>query len=251
MMERGLKIKPDVSIVIPAFNEAKHLPLFLECVITYCKNSKMAFEIIVVDDGSFDNTCEIAASYKNNFSNLDVIRTRKNRGKGYAVRRGLFKARGDICVFMDADGSVQPMEIGRNLRYLQTEGYDIFVGSRALKHKNGILRARWHRKFIGKIFAFFVRIFLLKDIKDTQCGFKMFKMEVIYPLFSKCRLRGFGFDMEILYLARKMGYRIVEGPVSWHHVKGSKVNLLRDSFKMFINIFQIKIWHSVNGPDTR
>src|SRR6185436_12692004 len=124
--------------------------------------------------------------------------------------------------------------------YLLKENYDIFVGSRVIEDPTRILKTKWYRKLIGSVFNFFVRKFLFCQIKDTQCGFKMFRRETVKPLFARSYLRGFGFDIEILYLAHKMGYRVKEGPVSWKSVDGSKVNLLRDSAKMFVNILQIR-----------
>jgi len=237
----------DISIIIPAFNEAKELPLFLDKLISYCNKSENIYEIIVVDDGSNDKTLDIATSYRTQFSNLHTIEIGENKGKGHAVKRGILEATGEVGLFLDADGSVNPEEIEKNLSYIKKEGYDIFVGSRVLKNKEQILKIRWYRKLIGTIFNFLTRILLFNKVKDTQCGFKMFKGECIKPLFSKVRLGGFGFDLEALYLAYKMGYKIKEGPVSWHHVDGSKVNLFTDSIKIFFNIFQIKNWyHSVN-----
>ena len=233
----------EISIVFPAYNEAERLPLYLERLIFYCNNSKKTYEIIIVDDGSRDNTIESIESYKKQFNNLHTIRYDNNRGKGYAVKKGLFESSGEICVFLDADGSVPPEEIEKNLHYIVEEGYDIFAGSRVPQNKDQVLRIKWYRKLIGKIFNFFVHIFLFENIKDTQCGFKMFKKEIVEPLFSRCHLEGFGFDVEVLYLAYKMGYRIKEGPVSWHHVDGTKLNLFTDSVKMFFNILQVRNWH--------
>ncbi|MFH1995688.1 MAG: glycosyltransferase [Candidatus Omnitrophota bacterium] len=232
-----------ISIVIPAYNEAKRLSAFLERVVAYCKKSSDKYEIIIVNDGSSDGTLKIAESWKSVFPELFTLRIRRNRGKGYAVKRGLLKAQGDIAVFLDADGSVDPEEINKNLRSITEEGFDIFIGSRILSNAERVLKAKWYRKIIGKVFNFFVQFFLFKNIKDTQCGFKMFKKEVIKPLFSRSYLRGFGFDVEILFLAHKMGYRVKEGAVSWTHVDGSKVNLLFDSIAMFVNILQIRNWH--------
>ena len=235
--------KIDISIVIPAYNEDKRLKSFLDQIISYCKNSERVYEIIVVDDGSRDKTFKIATFYKTKFPNLDLIKIGKNSGKGYAVKRGLLKSNGKICVFLDADGSVVPQAIEKNIHYILKEGYDIFVGSRVLRDEEQILKVMWYRKIIGTVFNFFVQTLLFKNIRDTQCGFKMFRKEVTKPLFSRSYLRGFGFDIEILYLAHKMGYRVKEGPVSWHHVHSSKVNLITDSIRMFFNILQIRNWH--------
>jgi len=233
----------DVSIVIPAYNEAQRLPPFLERVISFCKKSPKVYEIIVVDDGSTDATLEAASSCVPAFPRLSIVKIKKNRGKGYAVKRGLLKSSGAVCAFLDADGSIGPDEIEKNLHYLADGGYDVFAGSRVLTGAGQVLAVRWHRKAIGTVFNWCVRVFLFKDIRDTQCGFKMFKREVVRPLFSRSHLRRFGFDIEILYLAHKMGYRVKEGAVSWRHVPGSKVNLFIDSAEMFINILQVRNWH--------
>ncbi|MBA3052345.1 MAG: glycosyltransferase [Candidatus Omnitrophota bacterium] len=235
--------KIDISIVIPAFNEERRLPLFLDRLISYCNSRKETYEIIVINDGSTDKTFEVAMSYKKRYPALSVVKIRRNRGKGYTVKRGFLQSNGNICVFLDADGSVYPEEIERNIKYILDKGYDIFVGSRVLKSEGQVLKVKWYRKLVGSIFNFCIRTILFKDIKDTQCGFKMFRKEIIRPLFSRSHITGFGFDMEILYLANKMGYRIKEGPVSWHHVRGSKINLFSDSLKMFFNILQIRNWH--------
>lgn len=233
----------DTSIVIPAFNECKRLPAFLDRVVSCCNNSKRIYEIIVVDDGSRDKTAEAATAYRNKFPNLRTIKVLKNRGKGYAVKRGLLASSGKIALFLDADGSVNPEEIEKNIHYILEENYDIFIGSRVLKNKEQILKVKRYRKLIGGIFNFFVQTFLFKNIKDTQCGFKMFRKEVVEPLLSRSYLTGFGFDVEILYLAYKMGYRVKEGAISWHHVNGSKINLFTDSIIMFFNILQVRNWH--------
>lgn len=234
---------PDISIVIPAFNEAKRLPLFLERVIGFCKESSLQYEIIVVDDGSRDNTGEVARAFAAQFSDLRTIRFGHNTGKGHAVRAGLMAATGDIALFLDADGSTGPEEIERNLHYLTDGGFDIFAGSRVLSDEQQVMDARWYRRAMGAVFNLSVQTLLFSNVRDTQCGFKMFRKEVIFPLFSRNRLQGFGFDIEILYLAHKLGYRVKEGPVSWHHVRGSKINLPLDSMRMFVNILQVKHWY--------
>jgi dolichyl-phosphate beta-glucosyltransferase len=233
----------DVSIVIPAFNEAKRLPAFLETLISYCERSPLRYEILVVDDGSHDGTAASARTFQKRFPCLSVLEIGKNHGKGYAVKRGLLESRGSVGIFMDADGSTAPDEIEKNLPYLTEKGFDVFIGSRVLKSEGQVLNVRFHRKVIGLVFNSLVQSLLFKDIRDTQCGFKMFKREVVQPLFSRTYLNGFGFDIEVLYLAAKMGYKIKEGPVSWHAVAGSKVNLVSDSFKMFWNILQVRNWH--------
>jgi 2-polyprenyl-3-methyl-5-hydroxy-6-metoxy-1,4-benzoquinol methylase len=153
------------------------------------------------------------------------------------------ESRGSVGVFMDADGSTAPDEIERNLPYLTEKGFDAFIGSRVLQSEDQVLDVRFHRKVIGLVFNSLVQTMLFTDIQDTQCGFKMLKREVVQPLFSRTYLNGFGFDIEVLYLATKMGYKIKEGPVSWRAVAGSKVNLVSDSARMFWNILQVRNWH--------
>jgi len=232
----------DISIVIPAYNEAQRLPNCLSQLISYCQNSSRQYEIIVVDEGSNDNTSEVANQSVSKCNFLKIFRLEENLGKGNAVKYGLLKARGKIALFMDADASTPASEIERNLHYFD-EGYDIVVGSRVLKDKDSHLKMRWHRKLMGKIFNFCVRSLLAIKIRDTQCGFKMMKKETIEPIFSKMKIEGYGFDLELLFLAKQLGFNIKEAPISWHHVDGSKVNLIRDSLKMFVNIIQIRSWH--------
>ncbi|MDP8258357.1 MAG: glycosyltransferase family 2 protein [Candidatus Aadella gelida] len=240
-----------ISIVVPAFNEAKRLPVFLDKLISYCASQNKRYEIIIVDDGSTDSTLEVVEDFKDRFQDLYAVKIRKNRGKGYAIKRGFLKAQGDICVFLDADGSVTPDEIDKNLHYITEGGYDVFIGSRVLKNKEQVFEAKWYRKLMGRIFNLCIKIFLFKNIKDTQCGFKMFRSEVVRPLFKRVYLRGFGFDMEVLYLAFKMGYRVKEGAVSWHHVDGSKINVISTSLSMFFNILQIKNRHYLKDYRSR
>lgn len=237
--------KIDISIVIPAYNESLRLPRFLANLIPYCEKSGKKYEIIVVDDGSIDGTSEAARRCTNAFRNLEVVRLENNRGKGCAVKTGFVRSKGDICLFMDADGSVQPQEIEKNIPYILEQGYDLFVGSRVLRAEDRILKAKWYRRLMGAIFNFLVHSLLFDEIADTQCGFKIFKREVIQPLFSGLHLNGFGFDIEILYLAHKLNLKIKEGPVSWSSVDGSKINLLTDSVGMFFNILQIRAWYRV------
>lgn len=230
----------DVSIIIPAFNEERRLPPFLVQVIDYCALSKKTYEIIVVDDGSHDNTSQSVMSLQSRFPRLRLIRNKKNRGKGFSIRRAIRLAKGQAYLYLDADGSVGPYEIERNLRYIVDDGFDIIVGSRVLRDNAQILRTKLHRRLMGAVFNFVVRTILFKGIKDTQCGFKIFKAEVGQRLFSIVRIKRFGFDIELLFLAYKLGYKIKEVPVSWRHIPGSKVNLLSDSLRMLRDIWEVK-----------
>lgn len=232
----------DISIVIPSKDEEQCLVKFLNEVVLHCRKSSQIYEIIVIDDGSTDRTYQIAMDFLEEFPHSKVIKFNKNRGKGHAVKCGMLEARGEIVLFLDADGAVSPSAIDENLHYLN-EGYDIVIGSRVVRDGRHVVKGKFHRKFMGTVFNFLVRYFLFKEICDTQCGFKMFRREIVNPLFSRLHIRGFGFDIEILFLAYKMGCRIKEVAVNWKDRKSSKVNLIFDSCRMFMNILQVRYWH--------
>lgn len=232
----------DISIVIPAKDEELRLPQFLQTVIDYCQASTLRYEIIIVDDGSTDRTTDVILSFQKSYPDLTLLKLGRNHGKGYAVKQGLLTAHGDIALFMDADGSTPASEIEKNLKFFQ-EGYDIVIGSRVLPSNTAKVNALLYRRSMGWIFNSFVSTFLIKGIGDTQCGFKMFRRNIIRPLWENIRLQGFGFDLEVLFLAQRMDYKIKEVAVCWRHVENSKINLIKDSAKMLVNIFQIRAWY--------
>ncbi|MCA9395494.1 MAG: glycosyltransferase [Candidatus Omnitrophica bacterium] len=237
---------PDISIIIPAKDEERRLPTFLLDVISFCQASAQQYEIIVVDDGSRDGTSAVVEKFQAKFARLHLIVLKKNRGKGYAVKQGVLRARGNIVLFMDADGSTPPSMI-EEYTPLLSGGNDIVIGSRVVADEKHRVQARGYRKLVGQVFNYFVHRFLMPDIMDTQCGFKMFRREVVRPLFGRLNIKGFGFDLELLYLARLLGYRVAEVPVDWRHVDASKTNLISDSWRMLMNIFQIRNWHAYSG----
>ncbi|MBF0489464.1 MAG: glycosyltransferase family 2 protein [Candidatus Omnitrophica bacterium] len=231
-----------ISIIIPAKDEEQRLPVFLTKVVTYCKNSSNSYEIIVVDDGSKDKTAQVALEFQKQFTSLSVHSLERNHGKGYAVKQGFLQAEGDIVLFLDADGSTGPEEIERYLPLFE-QGSDVIIGSRVLTDEKSQVKALAYRKWMGNVFNFLVSSLLIKGIRDTQCGFKMFRREVARNIFERVHLEGFGFDLEVLYLAQRQGYSIKEVSVNWTHVDGSKVHIIKDSLRMFYNIIEIKRWH--------
>ncbi len=227
-----------ISIIIPAYNEELRIPPYLRRLSSYCASAGagLRFDIIVVDDGSSGNTAGVAAACRG----VRVIRLEKNTGKGYAVSRGLLEAAGEVRLFLDADGSVAPEEIGRNLHYIFEDGYHIFAGSRVLKGRGCRLKAKWYRRVMGWMFNLVLHAALPLKVRDTQCGFKMFRAAAVGPLFGNGCLCGYAFDIEILLKAQYAGYRIKEGPVSWEHIGGSKVDLLVDSLLLLADIFRLR-----------
>jgi glycosyltransferase involved in cell wall biosynthesis len=201
-------------------------------------------EILVVDDGSKDRTAEVAESFRRIFPNLRVISNGVNRGKGFSVRHGMLEARGRAVLFTDADLSAPIEEAPKLLEALKT--YDVAIGSRALDRSLITVHESRFREFAGIVFNTIVRLVLRLPFVDTQCGFKAFRRERCQIIFKQQRIERFGFDPELLYLARHHGLRTVELPVRWGHSPATKVNMLRDSIQMFFDIFTIR-WNSLLG----
>jgi dolichyl-phosphate beta-glucosyltransferase len=232
----------DYSLIIPAYNEERRLGETLKNIINFLKNNYDNFEIIVVDDGSTDKTCDIVRS----FDNLKLIELGTNQGKGAAVRKGILSATGKIRIFTDADLSTPITEFPKAIEYLN-QGYDIFIGSRALDHSLIKKHQPFYRELMGKTFNKFVQILVLWGIKDTQCGFKAFTANAAEAVFSKAVIDRFSFDVEALFIARKLKLKIAEVPVEWYNDEGTKVNALKDSFNMFLDILKIRSLHKNIG----
>ena len=235
---------PDLTIVIPSFNEEKRLPPTLERIAAYLREKRLGAEVIVVDDGSTDRTAAVAESWKDRISGLRVVSNGRNRGKGFSVRHGSLEARGDIVLFTDADLSAPIEEADKLLAALKT--HDVAIGSRAVDRSLIEVHESPFREFAGIIFNRIVRITLRLPFVDTQCGFKAFRRERCKIIFEQQTIEGFGFDPELLYLARHHGFSIVEVPVRWAHSPATKVNMVRDSLQMFLDIFVIR-WNGLRG----
>jgi dolichyl-phosphate beta-glucosyltransferase len=231
-----------LSIIIPAFNERSRLPRTVLETISWCNRNVPSYELIISDDGSSDDTLEIAKLFADHDKSVRYLAC-PHLGKGAAVRTGMLNAVGDHVLFMDADGATPLGEIPKLIIKIN-EGYPVAIGSRVLQNPGEtVVTTSLHRKLVGRIFAALVNIFEISGIADTQCGFKMFRKDIVKELFSRQKLNGFAFDVELLYLARKLSVAIAEVPVNWVNQKGSKVRLATDGMKMLKDIFKIRLLH--------
>jgi dolichyl-phosphate beta-glucosyltransferase len=230
---------PELSIVIPAYNEEGRLAPTVRDTVAHLRALGRRAEVIVVDDGSLDRTSEVAHQLGAEHPEVRLIRLAANRGKGYAVRSGIVNARGDLILFADADGATPIAELARLEAAIAT-GADVAIGSRALRGEDVRVRARPYRRLMGRAFHQLVRLLTVRGIHDTQCGFKLFRGAVAHDLFSRMRMDGFVFDVEVLMMAQRRGYRVAEIPVNWVHQPGSRVNLLLDSLRMARDLFVIR-----------
>jgi dolichyl-phosphate beta-glucosyltransferase len=237
--------EPYLSLIIPAYNEAARIGSTLEQVLSYLQRQPYRSEVLVVDDGSTDGTDAIVAGYE---PAVQLIRFATNRGKGAAIREGMLRARGRYRVFTDADLSTPIEELEPMLRHLESDA-DVCVGSRELEPRLLVRPQPVYRRWMGRIFRRIVQWLVfsdmpqLREIEDTQCGFKGFRAEVAVAIFPRVRLEGFGFDVEVLYLAAQAGYRIVQIPVRWRNDPRSHVRLWRDPLRMLIEVSRIRHLH--------
>jgi dolichyl-phosphate beta-glucosyltransferase len=236
--------RPELSIVVPSYNEEARLPGTLERIATYIRTQRPNTEVIVVDDGSNDATARVAAEFLGKIAGLRVLSNDVNRGKGYSVRRGSLEAQGEIVLFTDADLSAPIEEAEKLLAALQDS--DVAIGSRAMNRKLIEARQSVFREFAGILFNKIVRTILRLPFVDTQCGFKAFRRERCRIIFEQQTIERFGFDPELLYLARHHGLKTVEVPVRWAHSPATKVSMFRDSLQMFADVFIIR-WNGLRG----
>ncbi len=237
----NLQSRPRLSIVIPAYNESRRLPRSLRSIAQHFEQTGERFEVIVVDDGSLE---PIARTGTPGFApgRLRILRNRSNRGKGASVRRGVAAAKGEWILFTDADLSTPIWELNA-LEKATAAGADVASASRAAAGARVQKHQPFYREFMGRVFGVLVRLLVLPEICDTQCGFKLFRRETAREIFERMTITRFGFDVEILFLAKKLGARIAEVPVEWHNSAESKVSPLRDAAQMFLDLFRIRIRH--------
>lgn len=240
-----------VSIVIPAFNEAGRIAASLTEVLGFARQYPSIAEIIVVDDGSTDHTPQMVLAAGMEAKRLggprvQLLRHESNRGKGASVRTGFMHATCEIVLFTDADLSAPISEMPLLIDPIAANECDIAIGSRALANSQIELQQSLFRRNAGRVFNLMVRLSTGLKLQDTQCGFKAFRRAGSVPVFSVQRIEGFAFDVELLYVARRLGLRIRELPVRWSHAEGSKVSMLRDTRKMALDLLRIR-WNSLLG----
>jgi dolichyl-phosphate beta-glucosyltransferase len=238
-------LEPTYSIVIPAYNESARLGATLEKVLAYIRAQGWDAELIVVNDGSCDNTAEIVRTFAAKNNALRLVENPGNRGKGYSVRNGMLHARGRIALFSDADLS-SPIEEAPKLFQALDAGADIAIGSRWLRAETQTQRQPLYRQIFGRIFNLLLRLTLGLQFKDTQCGFKAFQQPAIQAIFPLQKIERWGFDPEILFLARKFGFRVQEVPVAWGHSGGTRIHPLKDGSRMFLEMLHIR-WNDLTG----
>jgi glycosyltransferase involved in cell wall biosynthesis len=236
---------PKYSIVIPAFNESARIPATLESVMNCIRARGWDAEVIVVNDGSTDATAEVVRSFARSAPELRLIENPGNRGKGYSVRAGMLEARGDVAIFTDSDLSA-PIEEAERLFAAIDAGAQIAIGSRWLESNRQTQRQPFYRQFFGRCFNAVTRAVMRLPFADTQCGLKAFTREAAQTVFSLQTIERWGFDPEILFIALRRGYRVVEVPVSWAHDERTRMSYLRDGIKMLQEIAQIR-WNAFTG----
>lgn len=236
---------PTYSIVIPAYNESARLAASLEKVLAYVHAQGWDAEVLVVNDGSRDNTAEIIREFAAKDPIVKLLDNPGNRGKGYSVRSGMLHAQGQVLLFSDADLSAPIEEAPKLLQALES-GADIAIGSRWLRAETQTQRQPLHRQLFGRIFNLMLRVSLGLQFADTQCGFKAFKRAAAEAIFPLQKIERWGFDPEILFLARKMGFKVQEVPVAWGHSGGARINPVVDGAKMFQEMLRVR-WYSITG----
>jgi dolichyl-phosphate beta-glucosyltransferase len=241
-------LDPAYSIVIPAYNEGARLGATLEKVLAFVHTQGWDAEVIVVNDGSRDNTADIVRSFAKKTPMLRLVENPGNRGKGYSVRNGMLSARGRIVLFTDADLS-SPIEEAPKLFEALEKGADIAIGSRWLRAETQTQRQPLHRQLFGRIFNLILRLTLGLHFKDTQCGFKAFKQPAVQAIFPLQKIERWGFDPEILFLAQKLNFKVQEVPVAWAHREGTSINPFVDGSRMAMEMLRIR-WYDLTGKYT-
>jgi dolichyl-phosphate beta-glucosyltransferase len=239
-----LDISCDISIVIPAYNEQERLGPTLDKVLNFVRQRGWRAEVIVVDGASQDHTADLAQGYVQSHG-IRLIRNTTNRGKGYCVRKGVMEARGRIILFTDADLSA-PIEEAPKLLEALDAGADIAIGSRWMRSDLQRKRQSPARQVLGRAFNLLLRMVLTLDFKDTQCGFKAFRRRAAGAVFARQKIERWGFDPEILFLAKRADFKVAEVPVFWAHDSRTRIHPIADGLRMVCEILRIR-WYALRG----
>jgi len=248
----SMKKPPEISIIIPCYNEEKRgLKKNLAVVVDFLESESYDYELIIADDGSTDNTVDVAEKFAQGKERVVVLKL-PHRGKGATVREGLLFAKGKYLLFSDADLATPIEELKRLLNWVEDQGFDIAIASR-----EGVGARRegepWYRHLMGRVFNFVVKLIALREIEDTQCGFKLFRAAAAKAILARLVIYGKqeteelkqaylgAFDVEVLFLAKKLGYKIKEVPVTWHYATTQKLNPLKDSFRMARDVLMVRL----------
>lgn len=218
-MDNNLHSKLEISVVIPAYNESKRIPKTLKIINDFFAKSGYSYEVIVVDDGSYDDTAKVIKELK--LENVRVVSYKANRGKGYAVNFGVKSSRGEKIIFIDADNSTPFEQIEKLLKF--ADDFEVVIGSRYLSNSNIKIKQPFSRRIAARFGNLLIRILLLPRLSDTQCGFKMFQQAAAQEIFSRQTIWRWGFDIETLYIAKKLKYKIKEVPIDWYNDEGTKI----------------------------
>ena len=234
-----------LSLILPAFNEERRLSTTLTAIQAYLQSRDYQWEVIVVDDGSSDRTSAVAESYIQLIPTLRLMRNERNRGKGYSIRRGVAEAKGSVIGFMDADYKTPIEEIEKILPWLGN-GYEVVIGSRGLQQSKVEVPQPFYRRWGSQLFGAIIHALVgLPDIVDTQCGFKFLARGAALDIFSRQKADGYMFDIEILCLAQRLGYRVKEVPIRWMNDPDSRLQLIRGNLRNMKELLQIRF--SLNG----
>lgn len=237
---------PFYSIIIPAYNEAERIGASLDRILSYISASRWSAEVIVVNDGSRDATSDVVQEYSRRNPIIRVLENPGNRGKGYSVRNGMLNASGQVLLFTDADLSSPIEEANKLFAVIENGQADVAIGSRYLQSELQTRKQPLHRRMLGRAFNGALRIILGLSYVDTQCGFKAFNRKAVTTIFPNMKIERWGFDPEILFLARRYGLRVAEVPVSWAHDHRSKISPMRDGTRMLGELLRVRM-NSVGG----
>ncbi|MBX3095771.1 MAG: glycosyltransferase family 2 protein [Fimbriimonadaceae bacterium] len=232
--------RPHLAVIVPAYDEQDRIGPSLARMTEYLRGQEFTWRLIVVSDGSTDDTEALVEQVAAEVPEVQLIAYKPNRGKGYAVRKGMLSAEADWLLFCDADLAT-PMEELEKLWPAVEDGTPIAIGSRPLRESQLEIRQPWYREFMGRAFNMAVQTLGIRGIADTQCGFKLFRHDACQEVFRRVKVDGFGFDFEALMIAHDLGLKIAEVPIRWQHKDGSKVSLVRDGIRMLRDLVRLRM----------